>query len=248
MSALRFGLRLLALLAALVAGLALHGTWRLFRARSPWPRRFLGWVSRIVGARVRVEGAPLRDRVVFVSNHLSWIDIPLLAGVTGTAFVSKAEVKRTPVVGFLADLNRTVYVAREDRLGVAGQIARLREALDEVPAVTLFPEGTTGDGRTLKPFKASLLAMLDPPPPGVRVQPVRIDYGDAPELAWTGDEPGARHARRVLSRPGRFTATLRFLEPFDPAVIGNRKAIAAEARRRIEAAGSGSGGMLNGLR
>lgn len=234
MSALRFGLRLLALLGALAAGLLLHGTWRLFRARSPWPRRFLGWVAHILGARPRVVGEPLRDRVVFVSNHLSWLDIPLLAGVTGTAFVAKAEVKRTPVVGFLADLNRTVYVSREDRLGVADQIARLREALDAVHAVTIFPEGTTSDGRTLRPFKPSLFAMLAPPPPGVRVQPVRIDYDDAPELAWVDDSTGLQHARRVLSRPGRFTATLDFLEPFDPAAVGDRKAIAAEARRRIE--------------
>ena len=237
MSPLRIGLRLAGLLGALVGGLILHGSWRFFRAPSPWPRRFLRRAARILGARTHVVGRPLRERVVFVSNHLSWLDIPLLGGATGTAFVSKMEVKHTPLVGLLADLNRTVYVSREDRLGVAGQVARIRDALDSVPAVTLFPEGTTSDGRVLLPFKAALLAMLEPPPPGVLVQPVRIDYGEARELAWVGNEPGVAHARRVLSRPGRFTATLHFLEPFDPAAIGGRKAIAAEARARIIAAG-----------
>ena len=76
---------------------------------------------------------------------------------------------------------------------------------------------------------------LDPAPAGLTVQPVRIDYGAATaELAWVGDEPGIDHARRVLARPGRFTATLHFLEPFAPS--GDRKTIAAEARARIDAA------------
>ena len=78
--------------------------------------------------------------------------------------------------------------------------------------------------------------MLDPPPPGIRVQPVRVDYGAATaELAWVGDEAGQDHARRVLERGGTFVATLTCCAPFDPADFGDRKAIAAEARRRIEA-------------
>ena len=56
------------------------------------------------------------------------------------------------------------------------------------------------------------------------------------EIAWVGDEPGPANVRRILSRPGNIPVTLRFLDPFDPAQVGNRKAIAAEARARIEAA------------
>ena len=235
---LRLGLRLAALILTLVGALAVHGLWRLLRLPSPWPRRFLGWVARIVGARVRVVGTPLRRDVVFLSNHLSWIDILAIAGATGSAFVAKGELRAVPLVGWLCTLNRTLFVSREDRLQVTTQIARLRDAIGDGGGFTIFPEGTTGDGRSLLPFKAALLAALDPPPPGIRVQPIRIDYGKATdELAWVGEEPGQSHALRVLRRPGTFRVTLHLLEPFDPAAAGNRKAIAAAARAAIASAG-----------
>jgi 1-acyl-sn-glycerol-3-phosphate acyltransferase len=220
----------------LTAALPIHLGWRLFRLPSPWPRLFLAAAARIVGARVRVVGRPLRRDVVFLANHLSWVDILALAGATGTAFVAKADLRGVPLIGWLCALNHTIFVRCEDRLAVRHQVAALRDAFTEGWAVTIFPEGTTGDGRSLLPFKAPLLAALDPPPPGVMVQPVRIDYGGATEdLAWAGDEPGRDHARRVLSRPGSFAVTLTMLDPFDPAQAGGRKAIAAEARSRIAA-------------
>lgn len=232
---LRMAGRLAALAALLAACVPLHYAWRLAGARSPWPRRFLGLVARIVGARARVVGTPLTAHVVLLSNHLSWIDILLIAGASGATFVAKAELARAPLVGWLCTLNETVFVDRAERLRVAEQVAVVREAIGRGRPVAIFPEGTTGDGATLLPFKATLLAALDPPPPGARVQPVRIDYGAATaDLAWTGGEPGIDHARRVLRRRGTFVATLRFLEPFDPAGAGGRKGIAAEARRRME--------------
>lgn len=239
---MRLAVRLILLVAVLLVMLPLHGLWRLGRLSSPWPRRFLGAVAWIVGARVRVVGEPCRRQVVLLANHLSWLDIPLLAGTTGTGFVAKADLANVPLVGWLCSLNHTVFVSRDDRFGIAGQIERLRGALACDRPVAIFPEGTTGDGGTLLPFKAALLAALDPPPPGLLVQPVRIDYGEATaELAWFGEESGARHARRVLSRRGRFSATLSFLPPFDPRDVRGRKAIAAEARRRIVAAAGESG-------
>jgi 1-acyl-sn-glycerol-3-phosphate acyltransferase len=120
-------------------------------------------------------------------------------------------------------------------MGVAGQVSQIAAALTEGWPVTIFPEGTTGDGVALLPFKAALLAALEPPAPGLRVQPVRIDYGPATtELAWVGDESGPSHAARVFRRRGRFPVNLTFLDPFDPGEFAGRKAIAAEARRRID--------------
>ncbi len=230
---LRLVLRLATCAALLAVMLPLHGAYRLLRLPSPCPRRFLGLSARIMGARVRVVGRPLLRDVVILANHLSWLDILLLAGSTGATFVAKGELQRAPLVGWLASLNATIFVARGNRMGVADQVAEVRAALGPRP-VAIFPEGTTGDGIHLLPFKPALLAALEPPPPGLSVQPVRIDYGDATrDLAWVGDEPGADHARRVLSRAGSFVATLTFAEPFAPA--GDRKAIAAEARARIEA-------------
>ena len=231
---LRLCLRLAIAVVLLAALLPAHMLWRLARRPSPWPRRFLGGVARIFGAVTQSRGTPLRHDVFFVANHVSWLDILVMAGATGTAFVSKDDVARVPVIGWLARLNNTVFVARSDRRSVGAQVDSLRAAVSAHQPITIFPEGTTGDGETLLPFKAALLAVLSPPPRDMRVQPVRIDYGAAmSEIAWTGDEPGAENAKRVLERRGRFRVRLTFLDPFDPVAVGGRKAIAAEAHARI---------------
>jgi len=227
-------------------GLVLHGAWRLAKRPSPWPRRFLAFAARAFGADLRVEGPVPRGGLI-AANHLSWLDILLIGGATGCAFVGAAELRSVPLVGRLCRINRTVFVARGDRAGVGQQVAALRDALSQ-GAVAVFPEGTTGDGRTLMPFKPALFAALDPPLPatlssGALLHPARIDYGAATgELAWVGDEHGVAHARRVLARRGRFAATLRFAEPIDPAATPGRKALAAEAQRRVADLRPGSGG------
>lgn len=202
------------------------------KGRSPWPRRYLRWVGRTVGARVRVVGTPLPRDVVFVSNHISPLDILVLAGASGTAFVAKGELETVPIVGALCDMNNTLYVKRDSRAAVATQIETMRRALADGWPVTLFGEGTTGDGRTLAPFKPALLGVLTPPPPGVRVQPVALDYRDAEEIAWT-TETGWQNTSRLFARPGRVPVTVRFLKPLDPADCGDRKAIAAATHRAV---------------
>lgn len=225
------------LLLAVLSHVPMHYLWRLLRLPSPWPRWFLGRVARIAGARVEVIGTPLRRDVFYVSNHLSWIDILALGGASGTAFVAKSEIGDAPVVGWLAGLNRTVYVKRENRMDVANQINELRDALADNWAITVFPEGTTTDGKSLLPFKTPMLRVLEPPPPGVLVQPVLLDYGVASEeIGWVGAESGLDNARRILARKGSFPLKISFLEPFDPRDFPGRKAIAAESRRRIEVA------------
>jgi 1-acyl-sn-glycerol-3-phosphate acyltransferase len=234
---LRIILRVSGLVLALLITVPLHYLWRLFRLGSPWPRVFLGWGARIAGARVSRVGVPLKRDVFYISNHLSWIDILSLAGQSGTAFVSKEELREAPVVGWLSTLNRTVYVKRENRMGVAEQINALRDALAENWSVTVFPEGTTTDGQSLLPFKTPMLRVLEPPPPGVMVQPVMLDYGAvAEEIGWIGVESGLDNAKRLLARRGSFPLEVHFLDPFRPEDFPGRKAIAAESRRRIEEA------------
>ncbi len=229
--------RVALLLLLLLSHVPMHYLWRLFRLSSPWPRWFLGRVGRIAGARVQVIGTPLRRDVFYISNHISWIDILSLGGASGTAFIAKAEIGEAPIVGWLAGLNRTVYVKRENRMGVAEQINELRDALAENWAITVFPEGTTTDGKSLLPFKTPMLRVLEPPPPGVMVQPVLLDYGAvSEEIGWVGDEGGVNNARRVFARKGNFPLRITFLDPFDPRDFPGRKAIGAESRRRIEEA------------
>jgi len=234
---MRLGLRAVGLIALLVVFVPLHYLYRLFAYGSPFPMLFLRFAARVCGARVEVIGTHLRRDVFYISNHLSWVDILALAGASGTAFVAKAELAEAPVVGWLASLNRTVFVKREHRMGVAEQINALKDALVDNWSVTVFPEGTTTDGQSLLPFKSSMLSVLEPPPPGVLVQPVILDYGAIAEwIGWIGEESGVNNAKRVLSRKGSFVLRVHYLEPFSPEDFRGRKAISSEARRRIEEA------------
>ena len=234
---MRIVARSLALVALIVVFVPLHYLYRTVSYGSPFPMLFLRYAARVCGAKVEVHGTHLKRDVFFVANHISWVDILALAGASGTAFVAKAELAEAPVVGWLASLNRTVFVKREHRMGVAEQINALKEALVDNWSVTVFPEGTTTDGQSLLPFKTSMLSVLEPPPPGVLVQPVILDYGPVAEwIGWIGEEGGLNNAKRVLSRKGTFRVALHYLEPFSPEDFKGRKAISQESRRRIEEA------------
>lgn len=233
---LRFAWRLAMLLGVTLICVIPH----LFARRaghSPWPRRFLGWAGRAAGFDVRIAGTPRLHDVFYVANHLSWIDILVMGGATGCAFIAKDDVEKAPLVGWLAAQNNTIFVARERRGAVSSQIESVRAAAAAHQPIALFAEGGTGDGRRLLPFKAPLFAVLLPPPRDILIQPVVIDYGDATALvAWPEGESGVDNARRILSAPGRRTVTLHFLAPFTPGDHADRKALAAETHRRIAAA------------
>ena len=222
------------MVAGLLICVPLHYLWKLLPGRSPWPQTYLGWAGWCAGLRVRTEGTPLDDHVLFVSNHVTWLDILAMGGATRAVFVSRDDVERWPVVGWLASLNDTIYVARQARREVHGQADRLRRALAAGRAVALFPEGTTEGGHEVLPFRPSLFASLFPPLDGVKVQPVAIDYGDiAEEIAWVGDEPAGDNAKRVVGRKGTIPVVLRFLAPVDPHAAGDRKTLAGRSQAEV---------------
>lgn len=227
-------MRVIWIVIPLVLLLPLHLMWHLLKLPSPWAMLFLRISARALGAKVRVFGQPLRKDVFLVANHLSWHDIPILAGITGTAFVAQDGVRDWPIIGRLAKLNRTVFISRTEKHNVAQQVAELRDAIAENWSVTLFPEGTTSDGRGLLPFKQSLFATLAPPPKPMMVQPVLLDFGRAgPDIAWLGEETGWESAWRAFTRPGSYDVAVHFLEPFDPGALADRKAVCALARSRL---------------
>ena len=234
--------RLSGMVLLLFAHVPLHYLWRAFGARSPWPRSYLRLAGWAAGADVRIVGHVLARDVLIVANHISCLDILIIAGGTGARFVSKAEVGRWPFVGWLAGMNRTIYVSRTERGRVQEQAEALREAIGDRQPVALFPEGGTGDGRALGPFRASLLAAMVPPPPGVRLQPMVIDYGaEMPIVAWSDDKNIGRETMRLLAMPGRRKVTLRFLDPIDPLALPDRKLLATAARTAMaEALGEGA--------
>ncbi len=241
---LLFAMRVVWIAIPLVLLLPLHLIWHILKLPSPWAMLFLRIAARALGAKVTVFGNPLRKDVFFVANHLSWHDIPILAGITGTAFVAQDGVRDWPVIGWLAKLNRTIFISRTEKNNVAQQVAELRDAIAENWSVTLFPEGTTSDGRGLLPFKQSLFATLAPPPKPMMVQPVLLDFGRAgPDIAWLGEETGWESAWRAFTRPGSYDVGVHFLEPFNPGELADRKVVCALARSRLADALSASLGV-----
>jgi 1-acyl-sn-glycerol-3-phosphate acyltransferase len=211
------------------------------RAKSPWPRRFLQGVARICGADVRTIGDPVAPHTLLLSNHVSWLDIFVLAGATGCAFVSKAEMANNRIVKWFADQNGTLYVRRSDRRAVADQASEVAAALrDRDQPLAIFPEGTIGTGGQLLPFRPPLLSAVAPAPANVTVRPVALDYGAVfTELGWAPGEHGIANAVRLLGRRGRFPVMVRLLEP-QPST-GDRKALAKQAHDSIAAVLAPSG-------
>ncbi|HET7710251.1 MAG TPA: lysophospholipid acyltransferase family protein [Sphingomicrobium sp.] len=213
------------------------------KGQSRWPRRFLATAARICGADVRLTGEPVAPHSLLVANHLSWLDILVLGGATGCAFVSKDNLGHG-LLHWLADQNGTLYVKRSHRRGARDQAVEIATALARGRPVVLFPEGTTGPGDGLLPFRSTLLEAATFAAGDVAVRPVALDYGPArTEVGWWR-EPGLANVCRVLGRAGRLPVTVRLLDPVPP---GDRKTLAAAARRSIEKALAASDSHWPGL-
>ncbi|WP_067732913.1 lysophospholipid acyltransferase family protein [Novosphingobium naphthalenivorans] len=230
-------LRLAAMLAALTVCVPLYYLLSPFTTRNPVPRWFLRALAAIAGVRLHTRGRHPAQRTFFIANHVSWLDIPAMAGATGTAFVAHDGLAAIGPLRWLCKLNDTVFIARHDRRSVAAQIEQVRAALRETGALTVFPEGTTSDGTGLLPFKSSLLSALDTEADHIPVQPVWLDYGKATrEIAWVGAEPGLDNALRILARWRPVDLTITFLPPLSQSERANRKAMAHTARHAIASA------------
>jgi 1-acyl-sn-glycerol-3-phosphate acyltransferase len=227
------GLRIASLLLLFAACVPLHAATKLLFGRSGWPRRFLAAAARICGARVRLAGAPIEPHTLLICNHVSWLDILVMGGATGCAFVSKHELGH-PLIHWMADQGHTLYIRRDHRRGAPHQAEAIARKLHEPRPLALFPEGTTGPGTEMLPFRSTLFAAVAPPPPGAIVRPVAIDYGEAaPEIGWY-EEPGKENVLRTLGRPRGVQVTVRVLDPLPS--LDDRKALAEAAREAIATA------------
>ena len=208
----------------------LHVAAKLVGLRDAMPPLFLGLMGRIAGVRVRTAGEP-RQGALLLANHVSWIDILALAGTSRAIFVAHSGLTGNGGLKWLCDQNDTVFIARERRGSVAGQVEQVRAALGERP-LAIFPEGTTNDGTALLPFKSSLLSAVEPLAGEVPIQPVALDYADAAAIAWFEGEPGLTNVNKILSRR-RVELTIRYLEPLAGAALTNRKTMTAAAQEAI---------------
>ncbi|GAA4418227.1 lysophospholipid acyltransferase family protein [Acidovorax lacteus] len=156
------------------------------------------------GVSLRVQGTPaLTGPVLLVANHISWLDIPVMHAARYCRFVSKSDVQDWPLIGTLATAAGTLYIERRSRRDALRMVGTLRESLERGEVVAVFPEGTTGDGRTLLPFHANLIqAALAADAP---VQPVGLRFVDRASQAtshapsYIGDETLLGSLWRTLS-------------------------------------------------
>lgn len=236
-----YGLLTLALLPVQMVAVALG-----LSLRETLPRFYHRLCTRLLGFRVVVRGRRLPDRpMLFVCNHVSYLDIMVLGSVITGCFVAKSEVAGWPGFGLLAKLQRTVFVERR-RSAVARHGDAIAERLKGGDNLILFAEGTSSDGTRVLPFKSGLLAAADHRVDGaaLTVQPVSIAYtrlngmpigrGLRPFLAWFGDMELAPHLWEVVAL-GRITVVVEFHPATSLAEAGSRKALAAACRDRVAA-------------
>lgn len=198
-------------------------------------RAWQGGLLRVFGLRVRRYGTPLPGAVLFIANHVSWMDITLFQSQMWAGFVSKAEVERWPLVGVMATLGGTIYHHRGSQDSLHGVMHQMVERLRAGRPVAVFPEGRTLRGDVLGPFHARIFqpAVLA----GVPAQPVALRYGaggDAQTIvAFRDGESFLGNFLRLLGEPAR-VAEVHFLEPVASSEDGRRR-MAEACRERIAA-------------
>lgn len=209
---------------------------------------------RILGFTVEVHGVRSQSvPTLFVSNHVSYIDITVLGSLIRGSFIAKAEVGDWPLFGLLAKLQRTVFIERR-ATRAAAQRVDLTRRLEAGDDLILFPEGTSDDGNTVLPFKSALFAVAETTVNGtpLTVQPVSIAYvaldgmplGRAfrPRYAYYGDMSLLPHLWEMLGW-GVVTVSVTFHDPIDAGAFASRKTLALHCHRvvadGVEAANSG---------
>ncbi|MBI5382600.1 MAG: 1-acyl-sn-glycerol-3-phosphate acyltransferase [Opitutae bacterium] len=208
---------------------------RSLAARAHWLQRTCRSLLRVLGIHRHATGRPAPGTMV-VSNHVSYVDIMVLSAAAPVVFVAKSEVRGWPIFGWFAQLAGTRFIDRKRRSDVARVADEIAPALAEGLGVVLFLEGTSSDGSSVLPFKASLLE------PAARgrwpVQPTAVGYlvppghSAAQEVCWWGDMTLAPHLANLLTLQ-RIDAHVAWGEP----VPGNedRKLLAAELQARVSA-------------
>ena len=201
-------------------------------ARAAWMSRAARRHLKIFNCFPEVSG-PVPKSGLLVSNHLSYFDILVISSVTPAVFVSKAEVRRWPLFGWLASLGGTIFVQRERRLQVGEVNREIETALADGALVVIFPEGTSSNGETVLPFRAPLLepALRGGHEISIACLHYDLDDGDAKtEVCYWGDHSFVSHLLKLLGKR-RVHATVRFGE--FKRVTDDRKELAQQLHAAV---------------
>lgn len=206
-----------------------------------WLPRAVRWwharLSRALGVRVRVKGS-VAPRCLLVSNHISWLDVPVLGAQGLLGFLSKSEVRGWPLAGWMAATAGTFFIERGGNQ-VAEVSQRIAERIAAGGSLVVFPEGTTSPGLGVRRFHPRLFAIAQQP--GLRVQPVALAYGrgDASgrdlEVPFVGEQSLLANLWVLLRHPG-VEAEVHLLPPFDGPGGDDRRTLSERARSAIVSA------------
>ncbi|MCX4903323.1 1-acyl-sn-glycerol-3-phosphate acyltransferase [Streptomyces sp. NBC_00878] len=227
-------LRLASLLVVLLVGIVLIPVVGLLSG-GPRDRLTRAWcrtIVRVAGVRLRITGAaPPGGGLLLVANHISWMDIPLLAAVRPGRMLAKAEIRKWPVAGVLTAISGALFIDRDRLRALPGTVARIADGLRNGSAVVVFPEGSTWCGRAQGRFRRAVFqAALDA---AVPVQPVHLHYrfdgGAATTVpAFVGSDSLLTSVWRVVSARG-LVAEVRVQPVLPPGTAPDRRALALAA-------------------
>ncbi len=221
----------------------LHLMLRQGRRTAAWaPRIVHQHVCRALDVTAHVHGTPhAQGPVLYVANHVSWLDIFVLGSLLPAAFVAKSEVRAWPLVGWLARLQPTLFVVRADRRAARAQAEALGEMLISHGAAILFAEGTSTDGSGVAAFKTALFAALHGVP-GLRIQPLTIAYTslsgqpvdaqNRDRVAWYDDMTLPPHLYGLAGET-EIGVDLMFHTAFEPEAGADRRAIAHRCETEV---------------
>ena len=235
---LRAAWRLLRVAVHVAHGMAIVALrWRALaaparEARVAW---WAGKLLRVLGLRQQIDGRFHPGPVLLLANHVSWLDILAIHAVCPQArFVSKADVRAWPLLGWLVGAVGTLFIERERKRDAMRVVHQVAAALAQGDSIAVFPEGTTGDGRTLLPFHANLLqaAIVG----GHPVQPVVLRFHQpghafSPDVAWLGETTLLQNLWAVLCAES-LTVELSVL-PALGSRHADRRALAARVQQAI---------------
>lgn len=205
----------------------------------------------LLGMRVELYGSLIKEGpVLYVTNHTSWLDIPILSALAPVSFVAKREVRDWPFFGILARLQRSVFIERGKRSQTEAQRDRILARLADGDILVLFPEGTSSDGNRALPFNSALFSVAERDIESaeatrpVIVQPISLAYVRyhgmpmgrrlRPKFAWYGDMGLMPHLLGVFGL-GPVDVVVVAHAPVTMRLFGTRKALSQHCQRVIGA-------------
>jgi 1-acyl-sn-glycerol-3-phosphate acyltransferase len=236
-------------LVLLLAPLQLIGIAFGLRWQQIIPHLFHRAFCALVGVRIHVIGTRTTDTpVLILSNHVSWLDICIIGARAPVVFVAKSEVAKWPVFGWLAKLQRTIFIERERRQKTGAAAQEIGNRMLSGDAVVLFAEGTSSDGMRVLPFRSALIGSVHHAlwestyHKSVTVQPMSVAYvgfGGLPvgrafreNVAWYGDLDLIPHFIGILSS-GAIDVVVSWGEAVAYDMTADRKTITRDAERAV---------------